>query len=771
MTKKSVQRIPDFNPRPYQIPFLTAMDEGCKRAVLVWHRRAGKEIVCFNHLIKMAFWHRVGTYIYFFPTARLGRRILWDGMDKDGKRFLDYIPKCIIDGQPNSVEMKIKLTNGSTIQVMGTDMIVNVGVNPIGCVFSEFSIQDPYSWNFTRPILRENGGWAVFNFTPRGKNAAYDLYLMAKHNPDWFCQLLSIDDTKVLNSTDMEIERAEGMSEVLIQQEFYCSFDQGAEGAYYAKLLNKAELEGRLTHVPYDPMKSVDTYWDLGVGDETVILFVQNVGQEIHIIDMYRNQGEGLNHYAKVIKDKAEQHSWVYGDHYAPHDIQVRELGSGAQTRLDIARDLGIPFMIVPKLSIAEGIELMRGIFPRLWVDTDKCKFFIKSAENYHKHFNEKLNVYSDRPVHDWSSHTCFLGNTLVATPTGQRRIDSINEGDVVITPYGEKRVLRTFNKTASQLTNVITTNSQIYCTPTHNVYSEKGLVPADALRYNDRVYSLGEREWIGLNFHGENLGFRENFLFQKMKGRSSLKDTHIDGMDFTIEGPSLQKIPTALYIEPSGSIIMSQSTPNIMCTIKMGIQKIMTYLTWSVLNVQNICRSICGQRREGLNHENQSIKQWRLQRYGIDQKKERNGTANTQNKWDLVKMRSRWFVGSVIKISLVRSIIKYFVQPPVRIKTGIKERLITKKDPVSCVPLLLPVINTLKKQRVVSNVPLNLENKAAAVYDLEIEDDHCYFANGLLVSNCDAARYMAVIQNKHSRGHMSEEDADKYENLYHKRL
>ncbi len=268
--RRPKSRIPDFDPRPYQVHFLHAMDDGLKRAVLVWHRRAGKEIVCFNWLIKQAWWHRVGTYVYFFPTSTLGRRILWDGANKDGKRFLDYIPPEIIDGNINNNEMKIRLNNGSIIQIVGSDQIVNVGINPVGCVFSEYSLQDPKCWNFVRPILRENKGWAVFNFTPRGRNHAYDLYLMAKNNPDWFCQKLSIDDTSVLSEEDMEAERAEGMSEHLIQQEYYCNFDQGSEGAYYAKYLNKAELEGRITNVPYDPHCSVDTYWDLGVSDETV---------------------------------------------------------------------------------------------------------------------------------------------------------------------------------------------------------------------------------------------------------------------------------------------------------------------------------------------------------------------------------------------------------------------------------------------------------------------------------------------------------------------
>lgn len=421
--------IPNFTPRPYQLPFLQAMDDGCKRAVLVWHRRAGKEIACFNWMIKQAWWYRRGTYVYFFPTSTLGRRILWDGADKDGKRFLDYIPQEIIEGSPNSNEMKVRLKNGSIIQIVGSDQIINVGINPVGCVFSEYSLQDPKTWSFTRPILRENGGWAIFNFTPRGKNHAHDLYLMAKNNPEWFCSKLSIKDTQVLTEEDMEAERKEGMSEHLIQQEYYCSFDLGVEGAYYAKLLNKAEVEGRITNVPTDPHASVDTYWDLGVSDETVIIFAQNIGQEIHIIDIYQNQGEGLSHYAKVLQDKANKNNWVFGDHYAPHDIQVRELGSGAQTRLQMAKDLGIPFKIVPNIPIAEGIELARGIFHRLWIDNIKAKFFIKSAENYHKAYNERLAVYSEKPVHDWSSH-CMDAFRYLAVMQNKKRHRSMTEED-----------------------------------------------------------------------------------------------------------------------------------------------------------------------------------------------------------------------------------------------------------------------------------------------------------------------------------------------------
>lgn len=427
---KSVKRItiPNFIPRKYQLDFMDEMEDGCKRAVLVWHRRAGKEIACFNWMIKQAFFNRVGTYLYLFPTSTLGRRILWDGANKEGQRFFDYIPREIIEGIPNSVEMKVRLTNGSLIQIVGSDKIANVGINPVGTVFSEFSIQNPNCWDLIRPILRENGGWSIFNFTPRGKNHAHELYNMAKDNPDWFCQKLSIEDTGVLNEADMEKERGEGMSEHLIQQEYYCSFDMGAEGSFYGRYLTQCELDGRICYVPYDSHAAVDTFWDIGVGDDTVILFAQRAGNEIHVIDHYSNRGHGLQHYIKVLKEKESERGYLYGDHWAPHDIEVREFGNGAKSRIDVARELGVRFKIVPNIAIEEGIEHGRAIFSRLWLDKDRCKMVVKALENYQRAYNEKLHVYGDKPVHDWSSHIADAYRYM--SVVYNRRIGQFSEND-----------------------------------------------------------------------------------------------------------------------------------------------------------------------------------------------------------------------------------------------------------------------------------------------------------------------------------------------------
>jgi len=204
------------------------VDEGVKRGVAVWHRRSGKDKSLINIMAAMMF-KRKGTYFYFFPTFKQGRLILWNGMDRDGFPFLGHIPEEIRTTTRNQ-EMQIELKNGSVFQVIGTDDIDRVvGTNPVGCVFSEFALQKPEAWDFVRPILRENGGWALFNFTPRGLNHGWDIYQTSIERDDWYSELLTIRDTKILTDADMDKERAEGMSENLIRQEYYCDFTASAD--------------------------------------------------------------------------------------------------------------------------------------------------------------------------------------------------------------------------------------------------------------------------------------------------------------------------------------------------------------------------------------------------------------------------------------------------------------------------------------------------------------------------------------------------------------
>jgi len=388
-----------YEPRSYQLPVLSALDEGCKRVLIVAHRRSGKDITALNYTIKRMC-QEVGVYFYIFPTYNQARKVIWDSITNEGFRLIDHFPKNLIESM-NASEMKIRLKNGSLFQLVGSDKYDSLmGTNPRGVVFSEYALQDKRAWEYIKPILTANGGWAFFISTPRGKNHLFDLWCMAQKNPNWFTQLLTIDDTGSITEEDIDRDRKEGMSEDMVQQEYYCSFNMGIEGAYYGKYMDILAKEGRITKVPYQKGVVVNTYWDLGMDDSTSILFVQIAGQEIHIIDCYEAQGEGLSHYAKVLQDKG----YIYGDHFAPHDIEVRELGTGV-SRKETAANLGIHFQVAPNLPIADGIEAARCLFDRLWIDHEKSEWVVKCLTNYHKMYDAKRQAYGTQPVHDYTSH------------------------------------------------------------------------------------------------------------------------------------------------------------------------------------------------------------------------------------------------------------------------------------------------------------------------------------------------------------------------------
>ena len=281
-----------------------------------------------------------------------------------------------------------------------------VGTNAIGCVFSEYALQDPRAYQYLRPMLTGNQGWALFITTPRGKNHAWELYQIALGNPErWFVSKLTVLDTGHISIHDIAREKDSGeMSEDLIQQEYYTSFDMGVEGAYYAKYMDKMRLDSRITSVPFESHYKVHSCWDLGVRDSTAIIFFQVIGHTIKIIDCYENSKMGLDHYIKVAEQKGREGGWIWGKHFAPHDIAVREFGTGV-TRIDKARELGINFLVTANIAVEDGIEALRSTFSKLWIDEVNCKQLIKALENYRQEYDSKRKVYSSHPLHDQFSH------------------------------------------------------------------------------------------------------------------------------------------------------------------------------------------------------------------------------------------------------------------------------------------------------------------------------------------------------------------------------
>lgn len=420
----------NFEPRDYQLPLLNALDNGYKRAIAVWHRRAGKDKSVINYMAKKMV-EEVGGYYYLFPTYKQGKKVIWNGMDRNGFKFTDHIPKGIRKRVDNT-DMLIEIDNGSIFQVIGTDNIDSlVGANPKGVIFSEWPLQDPSAWDYIRPILAENDGWAIFVYTPRGKNHGYTLLELAKKYPDiWYSEVLDVTKTQAIPFDVLEQERREIVAkdgnDALYLQEYMCSFEVPIQGAYYAQQLQQAEADGRITGVPYDPYAPVHTAWDLGIDDSMTIWFFQVIGREIHFIDYYENSGEGMKFYIKYLKEK----EYVYGKHYAPHDIQVRELSTG-KTRWETAKSLGIEFETVAKISVADGIDACRMMFTMCWFDKTKCEKGLNALNSYHKEWDEKNQVFKPKPYHDWASHgadgfrTFGVGFKLEVEKKGEGAVDN----------------------------------------------------------------------------------------------------------------------------------------------------------------------------------------------------------------------------------------------------------------------------------------------------------------------------------------------------------
>lgn len=806
-----------FQPRPYQLPILDALEnKGYRRILAILPRRAGKDLACWMLTIRQAL-RRVGIYWYILPTYAQGRKVIFDGMTNDSFRFLDFLPHELVEAI-NQQQMKITLKNGSLIQVIGSDNVDSlVGANPIGCVFSEYSLQDPRAYQYIRPMLTANGGWAVFISTPRGKNSLWELYQIALNNPqDWFAYKMTVEETGHISLHDIERERASGeMSEDLIQQEYFCfpgiqevmcldkvrpiqeikindmviahtgrarkvvgtigreykgelikiktygspedlvctpnhpirvyhqatqtytwkkakdiqladrlvfpkmplgklpvisyelcmllawyicegssfknglqftvgkqeeidrivyllrtlnvefslypsseanstnivvnavqlvdffkatcgtkandkriplhliasfeddffhelikgdgchslhknhekfvfttvsktlayqvqllanslrnyaagihmregkpvrfphgktymtqqsyvisiyiparrakeshlirakygigariktiervpfegtvynikiqydesyivagravhncSFEMGVEGAYYAKYLDRLRLNNQIGAVPWESSFKVHTAWDLGVRDSTAIIFFQTIGQTVRIIDYYEKNKEGLEHYSKVLESKP----YTYGRHIAPHDIAVREFGSG-MTRLEKARQLGIKFTVAPDLSIIDGIETVRSTLNKMWIDEAKCAVLIKALENYRQEYDVKKKVYKTQPLHNWASHACFTGDTLILTRSGMRPIMSIDKGEEILTlqgwkPCNQAMVMR---KNASLVEITFQDGTRVKCTPDHLFLTENGWKSAKSLNQHTKIQS-----------------------------------------------------------------------------------------------------------------------------------------------------------------------------------------------------------------------------------------------------------------------------------------
>jgi phage terminase large subunit len=399
-----------FSPRSTQRPVFEYFDQGGTRAVVVAHRRFGKDATAFNWIIR-ELWRTPGLEgFYILPTFTQAKRVMWTGLTDQRRRMLDFIPRAIIKTQ-NENELRIVFHNGSQLTFVGSEQLdALMGTNPSRLVFSEYALQRPDAWDFLRPILAQNGGKALFIGTPRGRNHLWQLFAHAERDPSWYAVRLTVADTArdaagedgapVIAEAAIDKERLEGMPEPLVQQEFYCSFAQAVSGAVYGPQMAAVEAEGRVRPVPHDPSRRVVTAWDIGRGT-TAILFAQAVHETIHLIDYAELQQDDLAAAVKLLQSKP----YVYaGRHIGPHDLEHEEWGAG-RSRLATARQLGISFRVVPRTSIDEGVHAARMLLPRCVFDEGRTAGLVACLQHYEREWDEVKKILAVKPRADWTTH------------------------------------------------------------------------------------------------------------------------------------------------------------------------------------------------------------------------------------------------------------------------------------------------------------------------------------------------------------------------------
>ncbi len=413
---------PDYTPRPYFLPY-----HGRDRrwSCIVAHRRAGKTVATVFDLLTCALATKKpnARYAYIAPYYSQAKAVAWDYL----KRFGACVAAKISES-----ELSITLHNGSVVRLFGADNPDALrGIYLDGVVLDEYADQRASVWGeIIRPLLADRKGWATFIGTPRGKNAFWQIREQARTSPEWLYLELRASETGAIAPAELADAR-KAMTSAQYQQEFECAFDVPALGAIYASEYEAARDARRIGAVPYDPVLEVSTHWDIGIGDATAIWFAQRHGPEIRLIDYYEASGKGLDHYVAVLKSKP----YVYSEDWLPHDAQARDLTSGKSVQ-EILSSLGRRVKITPKLSLEDGINAARMVFPRCWFDATRTERGLECLQNYRRELNEKLGEFRATPVHDWASHgaDAFRYLAVAIDKTGARpKLQPINYGSLGI--------------------------------------------------------------------------------------------------------------------------------------------------------------------------------------------------------------------------------------------------------------------------------------------------------------------------------------------------
>jgi len=400
-------RVPAITPRPYQVPVFEYWDNvpGPGRAVEVWARRCGKDLVYASVALMLSFKRR-GLYLHFLPEFAHARRTLWDGFDNEGHRFIDTVIPRDLRKSTNEQEMRIELVNGSVWQLGGSDQYDRwVSGNPIWTCFSEAGITHPKAWEIMRPILKVNGGHAAFIGTPRGYNHFHTALELAKREPSWRWSHISAVEAGVMSEADIAEEIRLGMPEELSRQEYRCDFSAANVGAILGRYVEAAEREGRISLQPvWDAGGArIVVSSDIGFRDTAAFWFWQpKPGGKFALVDYDEDTGLDAEQWIERLAAKP----WTVELLLLPHDANAKTFQS-RHTVVEQFLTAGWAKQVksVPAMKSQDKVNAARSVLSRCEFDAASCAQGLLGLREWAFKYDETRRAFSREPDHNWASH------------------------------------------------------------------------------------------------------------------------------------------------------------------------------------------------------------------------------------------------------------------------------------------------------------------------------------------------------------------------------
>jgi len=367
-------------------------------ALTVAHRRCGKTVAEVNEGGRRVLMNPrefpPPQVAFISPTFGQSKRNAWPY----ARHYFSHIPGIKF----SEAELIVTFPNKGKYYFAGSDNPDALrGLYLDHASLDEYGDQDPRVWGeVVRPALSDYGGTATFIGSARGRNHFFELMQQHQDDDDWLIRILKASETGLISDEELALA-ASAMTAEEYAQEYECSFDAAIKGAYYGKLVERAEDEGRIGHIVYyDEAVPVYSCWDLGIGDHTAIWTFQVVGPEFHWLSYYENTGQNLGHYV----DYLDTLPYKIVEDFLPHDSEARELQTGL-SRTQFLQNRKRNVTVVPRHGVDDGIAAVRKQFNTFYFNKEFTRHGVDCIRMYRTEFNEKKKIGARKPLHDWSSH------------------------------------------------------------------------------------------------------------------------------------------------------------------------------------------------------------------------------------------------------------------------------------------------------------------------------------------------------------------------------